>query len=142
MGSSDPSRHRVGAFSSCHDKLSDLRFLTGAAQYARRSTCKEALAGSGPKKWLNYSRPPALGMPLEDVWVVHLFSGGRAVPTAIRPPTARAIGHPALVLRHTLIFGLSPPTPPEAGAPVRARRASGGTGPRAGARGSDAVANL
>ncbi len=44
-----------------------------------------------------------------------------------------------LVLCHALIFGLSPPAPVELGSPVRARRASGGTGPRAGALGSDAA---
>ncbi len=42
-----------------------------------------------------------------------------------------------LVLCRTLMFGLSLPAPAEPGAPVRALRASGGTGPRAGAHGSD-----
>ena len=64
-------------------------------------------------------------------------------------PTAKAMGHPthqlncvgALVHRHSSIFGLRLPAPPGPGARVRAHRASGGTGPRAGAHGSDAVTN-
>ena len=45
----------------------------------------------------------------------------------------------ALVLCLSSIFGLLLPAPPGPRARVRALRASGGTGPRAGARGSDAA---